>query len=104
MKKNIKVFAMGVRISAHIKTKINLSDYESGYYSGEEITQAILEINDIAEVHIEQLTYVSSTLITSSHWLDLRKQINQSLNEEGFDGVVITHGTNTLEETAYFLH
>ena len=104
MKRKIKVFAMGGTISAHHEDRLNLSDYESGYYSGEEIAQAIPEINDIAEVHIEQLTNVSSTLITSNHWLDLRKQINQSLNEEGFDGVVITHGTNTLEETAYFLH
>src|SRR5699024_2215329 len=80
MKKKIKVFAMGGTISAHHEDRLNLCDYESGYYSGEEIAQAIPEVNDIADVHIEQLTNVSSTLITSSHWLELRKQIHQSLN------------------------
>lgn len=37
-------------------------------------------------------------------WLKLAKRINQLLNNEGYDGVVITHGTDTMEETAYFLN
>src|SRR5699024_7924292 len=38
------------------------------------------------------------------HWIQLKEQINCLTNEEGYDGIVITHGTNTIEETAYFLH
>lgn len=37
-------------------------------------------------------------------WLKLAKRINQLLNNEGYDGVVVTHGTDTMEETAYFLN
>ena len=36
-------------------------------------------------------------------WLKLAKRINQLLNNEGYDGVLVTHGTDTMEETAYFL-
>src|SRR5699024_8842562 len=45
-----------------------------------------------------------STKITGDHWITLREKVNKYLNEADFDGVVITHGTSTLEETAYFLH
>src|SRR5690625_1317833 len=104
MKKKIKILAMGGTISAHHENRLELSNYASGHYSGEEIIDTIPEINDMADISIEQLTNFSSTLITSSHWMQLREKINQALNEENFDGIVITHGTNTLEETAYFMH
>src|SRR5699024_2711744 len=47
---------------------------------------------------------ISSTAVQPKHWLQLRKKIILSLEEENVDGIVVTHGTNTLEETAYFLH
>src|SRR5699024_4655157 len=52
----------------------------------------------------DQFAQVSSTEITTSHWINLRKRIIHYFEDEQFDGVVITHGTNTIEETAYFLH
>jgi L-asparaginase len=102
--KKIKILSTGGTISAHHTNRLDYRNYVSGHYTGEEIVHDIPEIHDIADVDIEQISNLSSTLINSSHWLALRARINRYLNEEDFDGIVITHGTNTLEETAFFLH
>src|SRR5699024_4153667 len=59
---------------------------------------------NIADVTFETFLRISSTAVQPKHWLQLRKKIILSLEEENVDGIVVTHGTNTLEETAYFLH
>ena len=63
------------------------------------------EIQDIAKVSSEDLVSVGSTAIGTPEWLALAQRINQLFNEDsGLSGIVVTHGTATLEETAYFLH
>ena len=64
----------------------------------------IPEAADIAQVEAEDLVSVGSTAIGPTDWLNLSKRINGILAEGKTDGVVVTHGTATLEETAYFLH
>lgn len=68
----------------------------------EESLARIPEVNDIAEVQGENLISVSSTAIGPPEWLRMARRINDILREDA--GVVVTHGTATLEETAYFLH
>src|SRR5699024_926653 len=48
--------------------------------------------------------HISSTKVTANDWILLRNKVIEALEEKDYDGVVITHGTNTIEETAYFLH
>ena len=64
----------------------------------------IPEVSEIAEVGAEDLVSVGSTAIGPEDWLKLAQRINSLLAEEETTGVVVTHGTATLEETAYFLH
>ena len=76
---------------------------------GEHITieqslQRIPEANDIARISSEDLVSVGSTAIGPEEWLSLAQRINQLAQDSSIDGVVVTHGTATLEETAYFLH
>ena len=76
---------------------------------GEHITieqslDRIPEGADIAEITAEDLVSVGSTAIGPEEWLRLAQRINTLLEGDGTDGIVVTHGTATLEETAYFLH
>jgi L-asparaginase len=65
----------------------------------------IPEINGIAQIRSEDLVSVGSTAIGPPEWLRLSQRINEVFREEtDVAGVVVTHGTATLEETAYFLH
>ncbi len=63
----------------------------------------IPEVSAIANLESEDLISVGSTAIGPPEWLQLSRRVNQALSGD-VDGVVVTHGTATLEETAYFLH
>ncbi len=95
---------MGGTISARGHSQYDLKDYVSGQLTANDFMKSIPEINDLAHIDIEQIDNVSSTEINEAHWVKLRDTITQALVHDSYDGVVITHGTNTLEETAYFLH
>jgi len=71
----------------------------------EESLERIPEVAEIATVRSEDLVSVGSTAIGAPEWLRLAQRINQIFTEEtDVTGVAVTHGTATLEETAYFLH
>ncbi len=101
---NIKVIEMGGTISGKGYDRLDLKDYKSGVFTGNDFSKEVPEIADMANVSFESFLSVSSTELTASHWIELRERVIQCLEEEEYDGIVITHGTNTLEETAYFLH
>ena len=64
----------------------------------------IPEIHDVASIESEDLISVGSPAIGPKEWLILTKRINELLNQADISGVVVTHGTATLEETAFFLN
>ncbi|MGM0640634.1 MAG: asparaginase [Thermotogota bacterium] len=63
----------------------------------------IPEINEIAETELIEFSNIPSPHITPDKMLELSKLVKRIIKSNDFDGVVITHGTDTLEETAYFL-
>ncbi|HEU5259611.1 MAG TPA: asparaginase [Vicinamibacterales bacterium] len=82
-----------------------VSDYKSGALAAEELVKAVPEIRQVAEVKVEQLFNVSSGDLTLDNLLTLSKRINTIFaTDSRVAGVVVTHGTSTLEETAYFLN
>ena len=73
-------------------------------FSIEQSLDRIPEINALADIQSEDMISVGSPAIGPKEWLQLSNRINTVLNSTNVDGVVVTHGTATLEETAYFLH
>jgi L-asparaginase len=71
--------------------------------TGEEIVASVEGLNEIARVSVEQIANVGSRDMTPEIWLQLADRANELLADPGVAGVVVTHGTDTLEETAYFL-
>src|SRR5699024_6495190 len=102
-KPNITLFALGGTISAHHPLRDELRHYRTGHFTAQELLAALPEINNTAHITVEQVDNVTSTAVDLPHWLRLKHQIERHF-AEGADGIVITHGTNTLEETDYFLH
>lgn len=78
-----------------------------GYASGVLPIDALLaSLPDtaFAEVTGEQYANLNSDDITQAIWLDMAKRVNALARSDRYDGFVITHGTDTLEESAYFFH
>ncbi|MBS0554349.1 MAG: asparaginase, partial [Proteobacteria bacterium] len=68
------------------------------------ILHAVPQIRELAEVRCEQLMNVESHEIDTAGLLAIARRTQTLLEDPAIDGVVITHGTDTLEETAYFLN
>jgi L-asparaginase len=76
-----------------------------GPLSVEQLVEGVPGIQEIATLTVEQFANVGSSQITPAHWLALSRRITALFRERPeLDGIVVTHGTDTLEETALFLH
>jgi L-asparaginase len=69
-----------------------------------ELLQHLPELKEIAEVTEMPFRRLPSHALVDKDWLDLVRTIHKTFDENQAEGVVITHGTNTIEETAYFLN
>ena len=72
---------------------------------GSSLVAAVPQLNEHAAVSVEEVSRVGSSQITPAHWLTLAGRVNQRFAADpGLRGIVITHGTDTLEDTAFFLN
>lgn len=69
----------------------------------DDLIQAVPQLKNIADLSGEQVANIGSQTMNHEVWLKLAKRINEIFKAGDTDGVVITHGTDTMEETAYFL-
>lgn len=101
-KPKIKVLATGGTIAGAQASSSEVG-YKSGTFSVDDLIKAVPQLKDLADLTGEQVANIGSQTMNHEVWLKLAKRVNEMLKDNNTDGVVITHGTDTLEETAYFL-
>lgn len=102
-KPKIVVLATGGTI-AGVGEAGKTAGYKPGSLTAEELLAAVPELANVAEIEAIQVCNVNSDDITAEVWLTLASTINEMAQDPEIKGFVITHGTDTMEETAYFLN
>jgi L-asparaginase len=77
--------------------------YQSGAVGVDVLINAVPQMKEIADVSGEQIASIGSQDMNDEVWLKLGKRVNEILAKPDVAGVAITHGTDTMEETSYFL-
>jgi L-asparaginase len=113
---NIRLaFALALLIGgAHAQDKLPLvkvvatggtiANTPSGRLHAGEVAEAIPQLKGVARLEVEEVIRVGSSSISIDNWLTLARKVNEILAKEPeVKGIVVTHGSNTVEETGYFL-
>lgn len=97
----IKILATGGTIAGAQSSTAD-AGYKSGSFSVDDLIKAVPTMTNLAVLSGEQVANIGSQTMNHEVWLKLAKRVNEVLAGDT-DGVVITHGTDTMEETAFFL-
>ena len=98
------VLATGGTIAGAANDAASATGYRAGVLAVDALLSAVPPLTDAYDVRGETICAIDSKDMTDAIWLRLAARVDALLASDDTDGVVITHGTDTLEETAYFLH
>ncbi len=101
---NVVILATGGTIAGTGATSTTTVGYTAATVPVERLIDAVPELKKVASVKGEQVMQIASENMNNDSWLKLAKRVNEVLARDDVDGIVITHGTDTIEETAYFLN
>ncbi|KAG0163078.1 hypothetical protein DFQ28_006519 [Apophysomyces sp. BC1034] len=100
----VMVLATGGTIAGEAADAVRTVGYKAGVVGVDKLLAAVPALGGIARIRAEQVASIDSKDIDDALWITLARQVNAWLARDDVDGVVIVHGTDTLEETAYWLH
>ena len=101
---NVSILATGGTIAGSAASNTQMTGYKAGSIGIQTLINAVPAMKQYANISGEQICNIDSANMTSDIQLKLAKRVNELLARSDVNGIVITHGTDTLEETAYFLN
>ncbi|WP_394835745.1 asparaginase [Pendulispora rubella] len=103
-KPRITILATGGTIAGAGASSVNSASYSAAKVAVDKLIAGLPELGRVAEVRGEQVMQVASESLSNEDLLKLAHRVSDLSKRADVDGIVITHGTDTLEETAYFLN
>lgn len=102
-KPKVVIFATGGTIVSSGASATQMTGYSIQGLKVEDLLGAVPMLTDVADVEAHQVANIDSSSMTSAVWLTLARAIEDAAARPDVTGIVVTHGTDTMEETAYFL-
>ena len=103
-KPKVVILGTGGTIAGKAGSNTEMTGYQAGEIGIQTLINAVPEMLEVADVTGEQFCNIGSFDMIDDIWLRLSRRVSELLQQPEVDGIVITHGTDTLEETAYFLN
>ncbi len=104
MKEEIVIIGTGGTIAGKAGNGEDTTGYTAGSFPMESIVEAVPGIEKFGPFRMHQLCNIDSSDMTFSQWMELAKLVQEEVDKESVQGVIIMHGSDTMEEGAYFLH
>jgi glutamin-(asparagin-)ase len=101
---NVTILATGGTIAGAGASAASSATYQAAKVPVDKLIAGIPELKDVANLRGEQVFQIASESFTDGHLVQLARRVAALVKQDQVDGVVITHGTDTLEETAFFLN